>query len=230
MMNLDQAEIAHFNAHADWWDEHGAYRLLHQLNPLRLSFIAERTPLAQQKILDIGCGGGILTASLAQQGGICTGIDLSEAALDAARQHAAEHQLTIDYHLIAAEAWAETHGGRYDIVTCLEMLEHVPDPTAIIQACSQVLKPGGWLFLSTINRTFKAYLETIVGAEYLLKLLPKGTHHYNKFIKPSELLRVTRQYGLRLSHMAGIQYHVFNHSFRLTPHVSNNYLVALQKA
>lgn len=226
---MDQVELDHFNAHADWWDEYGDYSLLHKLNPVRLSFIERHCALTHQKVIDIGCGGGILTEAMAKSGAICTGLDLGETTLQVAKDHAAVQGLTIDYQLIPAEVFAAKHTASYDVVVCFEMLEHVPDPASIIKACSDLLKPNGWLFLSTLNRTLKSYVQAIIGAEYVLKLVPKGTHSHQKFIKPSELLRVTRQHGLSLRQLAGINYQLCSQTFTLNDTVDVNYVVALQK-
>lgn len=229
MSNLDQAELDHFNAHVDWWDEYGAYRLLHKLNPIRLGFIERHCALKGQTVIDVGCGGGLLTEAMSQAGAMCTGLDLGETTLKVAKDHAAESGLDIDYQLIPAEEFAAQNPERYDIVVCYEMLEHVPDPASIVKACCDMLKPNGWLFLSTLNRTVKAYVQAIIGAEYLLKLLPKGTHAHSKFIKPSELLRVTRQHGLSLKQLAGIDYSLCSQQFTLNDKVDVNYVIALQK-
>ncbi len=229
MTNVNTLEIAKFNAHADWWDLEGSYRPLHLLNPVRLAFIEQFVALKNQKVIDIGCGGGILTESLAHAGAICTGLDLGSDTLCVAKAHALDQQLNIDYQLIAAETFAKMHPASYDIVVCYELLEHVPDPAAIITACAQLVKPGGWVFLSTLNRTAKAYLHAIIGAEYVLNLLPKGTHDYRAFLKPSELLRVARHEHLSLKKLAGIAYSLTQKTFHLSATVDVNYLVALQK-
>lgn len=229
MSNRDQTELDHFNAHVDWWDEYGAYGLLHKLNPVRLAFIERHCSLQGQTVIDVGCGGGILTEAMHKAGAVCTGLDLGETTLQVAKDHAASQGLSIDYQLIPAEDFAAQHPEHYDIVVCYEMLEHVPDPAAIVKACSDLLKPNGWLFLSTLNRTVKSYVQAIIGAEYVLKLLPKGTHAHQKFIKPSELLRVTRQHGLSLKQLAGIDYRLGAQHFELTDRVDVNYVIALQK-
>ncbi len=228
-MNVNSAEIAKFNAQADWWDLDGSYRPLHLLNPIRLAFIEQFISLNTKKVIDIGCGGGILTESMSKVGAICTGLDLGIDTLQVAKDHALANKLDIDYQLISAESFSETHPAEYDIVVCYEMLEHVPDPASIIKACSLLVKPQGWVFLSTLNRTAKAYLQAIIGAEYVLHLLPKGTHDYQAFIKPSELLRVARNERLALKKLTGIDYSLTRKVFSLSNDVDVNYLVALQK-
>lgn len=228
-MNVDAQEIAKFNAQTDWWDEHGAYRPLHQLNPLRLNFIEQHVVLAHKRVIDIGCGGGILTEALAKADAHCTGLDLGVATLEVAKQHAVASGLNIDYRLLAAEDCATQQPAHYDVVVCYEMLEHVPNPAAIIQACAALVKDQGWVFLSTLNRTSTAYLKAILGAEYVLKLLPKGTHSYSQFIKPSELLRVARAHRLELKQLTGMDYALSRQSFHFSTKVDVNYLVALQK-
>ena len=195
--NLDKAEIRKFESlAARWWDPNSEFRPLHEINPLRMGFISRKVNPAGLTVVDIGCGGGILTEALAQHGAQVTGIDLAEASLTVARLHQLESGLEIDYRNIAAEALAQEQPGHYDMVTCLEMLEHVPDPASVIQACATLLKPGGHLFCSTINRNPKAYLFAVLGAEYILNLLPRGTHDYARFIKPSELSAWCRSAGL----------------------------------
>jgi 2-polyprenyl-6-hydroxyphenyl methylase/3-demethylubiquinone-9 3-methyltransferase len=222
--NLDPSEVNKFNALANiWWDLNGELRTLHHINPLRLSFIDERAPLAGKKVIDIGCGGGILTESLARKAGFATGIDASLEAIKVARAHASTEKLNIDYHEITAEEFAEKHPGEFDIVTCMELLEHVPDPASVIQACATLLKPGGKVFFSTLNRTLKAYAFAVLGAEYSLRLLPKGTHDYAKFIKPSELAQWARPM-LTLEELKGMDYNPFSKKASLTENVSVNYL------
>lgn len=228
--NVDSTEIHKFNAQAqEWWDTHGSMKALHAINPLRLQFIQQYTPLSQKHVLDIGCGGGILTESLAKAGAITTGIDLAENSITAAQQHAREAKLNITYQCITAEEIAKTHAESFDIVTCMELLEHVPDPSSIIQACSKLLKPEGHAFFSTINRNSKSFLFGILGAEYLLKLIPKGTHHYAKFIRPFELDQWARQANLKCQNMTGIHYNPFNKKFSLKDNIDVNYLVHYQK-
>ncbi len=224
--NVDPAEVAKFDALADsWWDPEGQSKPLHQINPLRLQFISERTPLKNAKIVDVGCGGGILTESLALSGADATGIDMGELPLEIARLHALEAGLKINYQQITAEAMAAAYPDTYDAVTCMEMLEHVPDPQAIINACAAMVKPGGDVYFSTLNRNPKAWLLAIVGAEYIANMLPKGTHDYARFIKPSELARACREAGLTVSAIAGISYNPLTRKYTLTDDVDVNYLI-----
>lgn len=224
--NIDPIEIAKFSDSAPhWWDTEGEFKMLHALNPLRLQFIQERVSLENKLIIDIGCGGGILTESLAKKGARVTGIDMSEAALNIAKLHQHESGTEVEYLQIAAEDIAAQRAGFYDIVTCFELLEHVPDPSSIISACAQLVKPGGYLFFSTINRNVKSYLFAIVGAEYLLKLLPKNTHDFSKFIRPSEFAAWARKAGLTVKDFAGISYDVLSKQLYVSPDVSVNYLV-----
>lgn len=224
--NVDPAEVAKFDALADsWWDPEGQSKPLHQINPLRLQFIKDRTVLKTAKIVDVGCGGGILTESLAISGADATGIDMGELPLDIARLHALEAGLKINYQQTTAEAMAANHPAEFDAVTCMEMLEHVPDPQAIIRACAEMVKPGGDVYFSTLNRNPKAWLLAIVGAEYIANMLPKGTHDYARFIKPSELARACREAGLSVSAIAGISYHPLTRKYALTQDVDVNYLI-----
>lgn len=228
--NIDQAEIAKFSAGAaHWWDLDGEFKPLHAINPLRLNYINERIPLANKSVIDIGCGGGILTESMAKLGAHVTGIDMSEAALNVAKLHQIESGAEVEYLLMPAEDIAAKRSAQYDVVTCMEMLEHVPDPTAIIRACATLVKPGGHIFFSTLNRNLKSYLFAIIGAEYVLKLLPQNTHDFAKFIKPSELTEWARKAGLTVKDMMGIHYNVFTKEFSLGADVSVNYLVHAQK-
>jgi 2-polyprenyl-6-hydroxyphenyl methylase/3-demethylubiquinone-9 3-methyltransferase len=205
--NVDMAEIAMFDALASrWWDPAGDFRPLHQINPLRLDFIRQRHALAGAQVLDVGCGGGILAESMAQKGACVTGIDMAESPLAVARLHLAESGTSVDYLQSTAEALAESRPQEFDVVTCLEMLEHVPSPTDVIDACARLVKPGGDVFFSTINRNPKSFLFAIVGAEYVLRLLPAGTHHYEKFIRPSELESWARAAGLELRESIGMHY------------------------
>lgn len=224
--NVDQAEIDKFAALShNWWDTEGPLKTLHQINPLRLQFIAEKTPIAHKSIIDIGCGGGILTESLAKAGAMVTGIDLNKAAIDVAKLHLLESNLQVDYQCTSAEEIAEKHGPSFDIVTCFEMLEHVPDPASIVKACAMLVKPGGHLFFSTLNRTPKSYLFAILGAEYVLKLLPKNTHDYAKFIRPSELNHWITEAGITTKALEGISYNPFTQHFKLVSDLSVNYLL-----
>ncbi len=231
IINSDVSEINKFNQMAaQWWDLQGVCRLLHAINPLRMQFIQQFVDLAGQQVLDIGCGGGILSESLAKQGGTVTAIDLAADALAVAKQHAEQQQLIIDYRQISAEQLAELMPQSFDAITCMELLEHVPDPTKIIAACARLIKPGGYIFLSTINRTPKAYLQAILGAEYLLRWLPRGTHDYARFIQPTELAAWLRQQQLQLLSLQGMDYQPLGRYFYLTKQPSVNYLVCCQAA
>ncbi len=229
--NHDPAELDRFNQLADqWWNTNGPMKPLHQLNPLRLAFVQQHASLAHQKVLDVGCGGGILTEAMAQCDADLSALDLSEDLLAAAKHHAEQQGLTINYQAQSIEDFSQQHKSAFDVITCMEMLEHVPNPSAIINACCDSLKPGGIAFFSTINRNIKAFTQAIVGAEYLLDLLPRGTHEYAKFIKPSELCRMTREAGLELIQLHGIKYHPLSSAFSLTTDVSVNYLAAFKKS
>ncbi len=226
-MNADPLEIQKFSELAHrWWDPTSEFRPLHEINPLRLEWINAKVPLAGKRVIDIGCGGGILAESMARKGADVTGIDLSDKALKVADLHSLESGAKVRYKLIAAEAMAETEPGQYDVVTCMEMLEHVPDPAAIVQACAALVKPGGHVFLSTLNRNPKAYLFAILGAEYVLRLLPKGTHDYDKFITPAELSQYVRSAGLDVNSMRGMGYNPLTKIYSLNSDTSVNYLVA----
>lgn len=228
--NIDHAEIAKFSlGAAHWWDLNGEFKPLHEINPLRLNYINNNAPLAGKTVIDIGCGGGILTESMTQLGAHVTGIDMSEAALNVAKLHKIESNIEIEYLHSTAEEIAEMRPAQYDVVTCLEMLEHVPNPTSIINACATLVKPGGDVFFSTLNRNLKSYLFGIIGAEYILKLLPHNTHDFAKFIRPSELSEWSRQSGLVMKDMIGIHYNPFTKKFSLGKDVSVNYLVHLKK-
>lgn len=225
--NVDPQEIAKFEALASrWWDRNSEFKPLHDINPLRANYIDRHSPVAGKQLLDVGCGGGILAEAMALRGARVTGIDMGEAPLAVARLHQLESGVEVDYFHSTAEQLAEREAGRYDIVCCLEMLEHVPDPGAVIQACADLARPGGALYFSTINRNPKAYLFAIVGAEHILRLLPAGTHEYDKFIKPSELAGWMRDAGLELRDMTGMTYNPLTRQYRLNPgDVSVNYLV-----
>jgi len=231
MSNVDTAEVAKFEALASrWWDKHSEFKPLHDINPLRSNYIDERSAVAGKKIIDVGCGGGILAESLAQRGAIVTGIDMGEAPLQVAKLHSLESEVSIDYRRITAEDIADEQAGQYDIVTCMEMLEHVPDPSSVIRACAKLCKPGGHLYFSTINRNPKAYLFAVVGAEYILNMLPKGTHEYGKFIRPSELSNWVRQAGLQLHNMTGLTYNPLTKHYKLNDNdVSVNYMLHTTK-
>jgi 2-polyprenyl-6-hydroxyphenyl methylase/3-demethylubiquinone-9 3-methyltransferase len=229
-MNVDQSEIAKFSALAHrWWDPNSEFKPLHAINPLRLSWIKTFVSLEGKKVVDIGCGGGILAESLAQAGAETTGIDLSEKALKVAELHALEVGAKLTYRVISAEDLAQEQAGQYDVVTCMEMLEHVPDPASVVQACADLCKPGGTLFFSTLNRNPKSYLFAIIGAEYILRLLPKGTHEYAKFIKPSELVTFTRAAGLEMLGMKGLSYNPITQVYSLNDDVDVNYMIAVRK-
>lgn len=229
--NIDRSEIAKFEALASrWWDKESEFKPLHDINPLRANWIDERSPVAGKNVLDVGCGGGILAESMAQRGAKVTGIDMGEAPLAVAQLHSLETGITVDYQRCTAEEMASQHAGKYDIVTCLEMLEHVPDPSSVINACTNLVKPGGHVYFSTINRNPKAYLFAVLGAEYLLRLLPKGTHDYSKFIRPSELCNWVRDAGLELQAMTGMTYNPFTKHYRLNEKdVDVNYIIYAQR-
>lgn len=231
MSNVDAAEIAKFEALASrWWDKTSEFKPLHDINPLRANYIDMRSPVAQRKVVDVGCGGGILAEALAHRGAEVTGIDMGEAPLAVARLHALETGAQVDYRCITAEDLAEQAAGSYDIVTCLEMLEHVPDPSSVVNACAKLVKPGGDVYFSTINRNPKAYAFAILGAEYMLRLLPKGTHEYSKFIRPAELAKWMRESKLELQDITGMTYNPLTKSYKLNPNdVSVNYLLHAKK-
>lgn len=223
--NVDDEEIKKFAEHAaTWWDETGEMRALHDLNPLRMNYIQSKTNLVAKKVADIGCGGGILSESLAASGADVTGIDMNDKAIQVAKLHLLESQQKVTYLTTTAEEHAEQHAGQYDVVTCLEMLEHVPDPASVTRACAKLLKPGGHLFFSTLNRNPKSYLFAIIGAEYVLRLLPRNTHDYAKFIKPSELDHWTTNAGLTTKEIKGVSYNPLTKNFRMTDDPSVNYL------
>jgi len=229
--NVDSSEIAKFEALASrWWDKESEFKPLHDINPLRLNYIDERARLPGKRVVDIGCGGGILSEGLCQRGAHVMGIDMGEAPLAVARLHGIEAGIEVEYRQMTVEALAEEQAGSFDVVTCLEMLEHVPDPSSVIKACERLLKPGGHLFLSTINRNPKAWLFAIVGAEHVLKMLPKGTHEYKKFIKPSELSHYVRRAGLEFQDLTGMTYNPLIKEYKLDRDVDVNYLMHATKA
>ena len=231
-VNADPAELAKFSdlAHR-WWDPDSEFRPLHQINPLRLDWINSHVPLDGKRVLDVGCGGGILSDSMARKGAEVLGIDLSGKALKVAQLHALEAGTTnVAYREVSAEALAAEQPGSFDVVTCMEMLEHVPDPASIVRSCAALAKPGGWVFFSTINRNPKAFLFAIVGAEYVLNLLPRGTHEYLKFVRPSELAGYCRGTGLDLVHTRGMEYNPLTRRYWLSGDTSVNYLLATRKA
>lgn len=229
--NVDQAELDKFSALASrWWDPESEFKPLHAINPLRLNWILQHAgPLSGKRVLDVGCGGGILSESMAQAGASVTGIDLAEKSLQIAKLHSLESGVKVDYRHVSAEQFAAEQPGQFDVVTCMEMLEHVPDPGSIVQACSQLVKPGGHVFFSTLNRNPKSFLFAIVGAEYLLRLLPRGTHSYDNFIKPSELAASARRSGLTLTELAGMEYNPLTDIYKLSRDTSVNYLVATRR-
>ena len=226
-MNADPLELQKFSdlAHR-WWDPNSEFRPLHEINPLRLEWINARAPLAGKAVVDIGCGGGILAESMAIKGAKVIGIDLSEKALKVADLHSLESGVQVRYEMIAAEELAAREPASFDVVTCMEMLEHVPDPAAVVQACATLVKPGGHVFFSTINRNPKAYLFAVIGAEYVLRLLPKGTHDYAKFITPAELAQFARNAGLELNSLKGMGYNPLTRIYSLNQDTDVNYLVA----
>ena len=226
MTNADQNELDKFSQLAHrWWDPNSEFKPLHAINPLRLEWIIGKTAIAGKKVLDVGCGGGILSESMAHRGANVTGIDLSEKALAVARLHLLETGNQVDYQNISAEAFSDQNPGVFDIVTCLEMLEHVPDPASTVASCARLVKPGGHVFFSTINRNAKAYLLAVVAAEYVLKMLPRGTHDYAKFVKPSELTRITKSVGLEPQELVGMTYNPFAQKYSLGPDADVNYLL-----
>lgn len=230
MSNVDHAEVAKFEALASrWWDKESEFKPLHDINPLRTNFIDEHAHLAGKKVLDVGCGGGILSEAMAQRGAKVSGIDMGEAPLKIAKLHALESELDINYQKIPVEELAEQEPESYDVVTCLEMLEHVPDPASIIRACYKLCKPGGQVFFSTLNRNPKSFLLAVVGAEYILNMLPKGTHDYKKFIRPSELAAWVRQSGLTMGSMTGMSYNPITKTYKLGRDTDVNYLVQTLK-
>ncbi|MBK7026164.1 MAG: bifunctional 2-polyprenyl-6-hydroxyphenol methylase/3-demethylubiquinol 3-O-methyltransferase UbiG [Burkholderiaceae bacterium] len=231
-LNVDPSEIAKFSDLAHhWWDTQSEFAPLHAINPLRLDWINGLSPLSGKRVLDIGCGGGILADAMARKGANVLGIDLATKSLKVAQLHALEAQTPqISYREISAEALAAEQPASFDVVTCMEMLEHVPNPQSIVAACAALVKPGGWVYFSTINRNAKAYMFAIVGAEYVLKMLPRGTHDFAKFITPSELLGFARNQSLDVQAMRGLEYNPLNKRYKLSADTSVNYLVATQKA
>ena len=226
-INQDPAELAKFSQLAHrWWDTGSEFKPLHDLNPHRLAWIEGHCPLPGKRVLDVGCGGGILSEAMARQGAQVTGIDLADKSLGVARLHALESGIAVDYQCISVESMASDHPRRFDVVTCMEMLEHVPDPASIINACSALIKPDGWIFFSTLNRNLKSYLMAILGAEYLLHLLPRGTHDHGRFIKPSELSRWARQSGLTIEQIEGVHYNPLTRQFHLGSGADVNYMMA----
>jgi len=230
-LNADPAELAKFSELAHrWWDPESEFRPLHQINPLRLDWINQQAPLAGQQVLDVGCGGGILSDAMARKGAQVLGIDLAGKSLKVAQLHALEAGTTgVEYREISTEQLAAERPGSFDVVTCMEMLEHVPNPASVVQACATLVKPGGWVFFSTINRNPKSFLFAIVGAEYVLQMLPKGTHEYAKFIRPSELAGYCRQAGLDLQSSKGLEYNPLTRRYWLSGDTSVNYMIATRR-
>ena len=226
MSNVDQAEIEKFDSLAHrWWDPAGEFKPLHDINPLRLEWIERHAGLAGKRVLDVGCGGGILAESMARGGAHVTGIDLSEKALRVAQMHLGISKLEVSYQRAEVEAFAAAHAGEFDAVTCMELLEHVPQPAGMVAACARLVRPGGQVFFSTINRSAKAYLFAVIGAEYVLGLLPRGTHDYQRFIRPSELARWSRDANLRVEEMIGMTYNPLTQRYSLGADCDVNYLV-----
>ena len=228
--NVDPAELAKFGAlAARWWDPKSEFKPLHDINPLRLNYIDRHVGLAGKRVIDIGCGGGILAESMAVIGAVVTGIDLSEKPLQVAKLHLLETGRTVDYRLVAAEDIAQEQPGQFDCVTCMEMLEHVPDPSSTVNAAATLAKPGAWIFFSTINRNPKSFLFAIIGAEYVLNMLPKGTHEYRRFITPAELARMAREAGLTVTEFTGMTYNPLTQHYAMGNDISVNYILACRK-
>jgi 2-polyprenyl-6-hydroxyphenyl methylase/3-demethylubiquinone-9 3-methyltransferase len=230
MQNINESELKKFNQLSQmWWDPEGPLKTLHQINPLRLQFIQETASLRDKTVLDVGCGGGILTESLSTQAASVVGLDMAEDVLSVARTHAFALSKPPTYTLATTEEYANQYPSQFEVITCMEMLEHVPDPFSIIKSLSTLLKPGGTLFCSTLNRNLRAYCQAIIGAEYILKMLPKGTHDYESFLRPSELVSMAKNAGLKLRTMKGIGYRFLNKSFYLSDDVRVNYLISFEK-
>lgn len=224
--NIDIDEVEKFSSRANqWWDPNGEFKTLHDINPARLEFIKKYTTLKNAHVLDLGCGGGILAESMANENAIVTGLDASQENINIASEHASKNQIEINYIVNTAEKLSETHSMRYDVITCMEMLEHVPNPMSIIQAAGKMIKPGGHAFFSTLNRNLKSYLQAVIAGEYLFKLLPKGTHQYEKFIRPSELCAWCMDSGLEINDIAGMQYNPISGQCNLTARPDVNYLI-----
>lgn len=224
--NINPQELQTFEAMAeDWWSPDGPFKTLHDINPLRLAFITQQVDLQQKKVIDVGCGGGILTESMVGCGAIVTGIDMSAATLSVARQHAVDAGITVQYLENTVEDMAERYPHQFDVVTCMELLEHVPDPASVVRACTALVAPGGQVFFSTLNRNLKAYFQAILAAEYVFKLLPRGLHHYEQFIRPSELARWARGAGLAVRQITGLTYHPLTKRYQLSQNTDVNYLM-----
>lgn len=228
--NLDAAEVAKFADHAEqWWDPQGPFATLHRINPLRLNWINQHVSLTGQRVLDVGCGAGLLSEAMALRGAQVTGLDAGAATLDSARTHAKQTGVAVDYQQATIEGFAATQPEPYPVITCMEMLEHIPDPESALAAMAGLLAPGGHLFLSTLNRTPSAFVQAIVGAEYVLRLLPTGTHEYSRFIRPSELGASLRRHGLGIQQLTGLTYSPWTDRYSLTPSVQVNYLLMAQR-
>lgn len=231
MSNVDQQELDKFSQLAHkWWDKDSEFKPLHEINPLRLDFIDGHAAIAGKKVLDVGCGGGILAESMAVRGAGVTGIDLAKKSLKVAQLHSLETGVSVDYRCVPVEDLAAELPAAFDAVSCMEMLEHVPDPESVVRACAQLVKPGGWVFFSTLNRNAKAYLLAVLGAEYVLGLLPRGTHDYARFIKPSELARMARHAGLEMVEVRGMHYNPLTHAYGLGDDTDVNYLMAMRRS
>nr|WP_294864230.1 bifunctional 2-polyprenyl-6-hydroxyphenol methylase/3-demethylubiquinol 3-O-methyltransferase UbiG [uncultured Pseudogulbenkiania sp.] len=230
MSNVDELELDKFSQLAHkWWDKESEFKPLHEINPLRLGYIDGRAGLAGKTVLDVGCGGGILAESMALKGANVTGIDLAKKSLKVAQLHSLESGVSVDYRCVAVETLAEELPGHFDVVTCMEMLEHVPDPESVVRSCSRLVKPGGWVFFSTLNRNAKSYLLAVLAAEYVLGMLPRGTHEYGRFIKPSELGRIARHAGLELEDVSGMSYNPLTRVYSLGQDTDVNYLIATRR-
>ncbi|TDR82671.1 bifunctional 2-polyprenyl-6-hydroxyphenol methylase/3-demethylubiquinol 3-O-methyltransferase UbiG [Paludibacterium purpuratum] len=230
-INVDESELAKFSELAHkWWDRESEFKPLHEINPLRLAFIDRHAGLAGKKVLDVGCGGGILAESMAVAGAEVCGIDLAKKSLKVAQLHSLESGVAVEYRCVPVEELAANEPAHYDVVTCMEMLEHVPDPASVVASCAQLVKPGGWVFFSTLNRNPKAYLQAIIGAEYLLGMLPRGTHEYQRFIKPSELSRMLRPHDLEPAEFTGMHYNPLSKVYSLGGSTDVNYLVATRRS
>jgi len=231
MSNVDELEIDKFSQLAHkWWDKDSEFKPLHEINPLRLDYIDDFATIQGLKVLDVGCGGGILAESMALRGAQVTGIDLAKKSLKVAQLHSLESGVSMEYRCVAVEDLAAEQPGSFDVVTCMEMLEHVPDPESVVRSCARLVKPGGWVFFSTLNRNAKAYLLAVVGAEYVLNMLPRGTHEYARFLKPSELSRMARNAGLDISNVSGMSYNPLSRIYALGDDTQVNYLMATRRS